>query len=135
MLTSIPGVFVEEYPDPDLTEDMLRVQVPQKAQSTLSTSGYSTPGVSDSSAVGTPVRGGPAPINPVNGVVIPMSALPTINIIPPDGRPPEGSPLLRNVLSTSMTSLNGQSLPLEERLPVEPFTQGKQYKQVEFLLM
>ena len=124
-LSSLPGVYVEEYPDPDLSEDMLRVRVPQKAQSAPSASGYSTPGVSDSSAAGTPVGGRPAPSTPMNGVVVPVSSLPTINVIPPEGRLAEGSPLLRNVLTPTV---NGQSHQSEERPLVEALTQGKEHK-------
>ncbi|CAK8695056.1 unnamed protein product [Clavelina lepadiformis] len=53
----LPWIFVEEYVDESLTDDLLSLKSPQKKAlfPQLAISGCSTPGLSDSSAAGTPM--------------------------------------------------------------------------------
>nr|XP_002126456.1 bromodomain adjacent to zinc finger domain protein 1A isoform X1 [Ciona intestinalis] len=58
-VSSAPGILVEEFPDPALTDDVLTIKVEQKSGTSFQMtpySGRSTPGLGESSAGGTPIN-------------------------------------------------------------------------------
>ena len=139
MLSSLPGIFVEEFPDEHLTDDCLAVKVAQKSNSAKSASGYSTPGLSDLSAAGTP-RGGalstgtPVVIKPVNGVLIPFSpqfntslastASPVSILVPVTKAE---SPGIEQPLAIAPSGVEAGEV-VKERPQMDSMAQGKEYK-------
>ena len=122
-------MFVEEFPDRDLTDDMLRVQVAQKSHSSRSYSGHSTPGRSDCSAAGTPNPGGAATpqLPDADGVVMALSSAHNLDF------PSPSSGKMKTLDNGSCV----QPAPSDLVLAVDEhvvgnqqaeFTQGKKYK-------
>nr|CAB3225094.1 bromodomain adjacent to zinc finger domain protein 1A [Phallusia mammillata] len=153
VVSTAPGIFVEEFVDESLTDDLLTVRVPQKQSPFLSlsmASGRSTPGLSDSSAAGTPVGSGstrslgahlfsPILINTdLNGVpssakVIPRTASPCPATSPSFAKQPPAnlgsSPavtLQQTSAQTPQDGAHGQSANGNQ--PTKVITQGKQHR-------
>lgn len=124
-------MFVEEFPDENLTEDLLSVKVPQKSFSIPSASGYSTPGVaSDCSTAGTPngtLSSTNYPSNPACRIALSTVASPVNGVLAPS----DCSPLLKQATSSSMTlsKSDGPRINSDEERPLsENMVQGKQYR-------
>lgn len=144
IISTAPGIFVEEFADDSLNSDVLAIKVAQK-QGPLhclsAASGYSTPGMSDSSAAGTPVGSGSSrPVNAhlfspilintdLNGIPIGPKVSIQANKSSQPGNQSSPSPNLANVAVKSNVS------PTNESEGSKELSQGKQHKLVMFVFL